>query len=289
MRPALVAVGFRAVSARASLELAFEAGVSLELLQAYFLIHDDWMDRDELRRGGPTVHVRLAGKFQDAHLGAASAILAGDYGAALALERLTHLRLAPARLRPALEAFSRMQSAAVLGQQLDVIGKARDVELVYRLKTASYTVRGPLELGAVLAGGSARELRVLGAIAEPLGVAFQLQDDLLGAFGDPKVTGKPLGNDLTAGKRTQLLVEARRRLRGERRALLDRVAGNARASRRDVTNALALLEACGAKASVEARIQTLSAEALSAARSGLTPLGRSLIEGAVQALTQRRH
>ncbi len=288
LRPALAAVGFRAVNDRAKLEAVFEAGVALELLQAYFLIHDDWMDKDAVRRGGPTAHVQLSEHFDDAHLGAASAILAGDYAAALALSQLTRLRVPEARLRPALAAFADMQAAAVLGQQLDLIGVAKDVEAAYTLKTGSYTVFGPLKLGAVLAGAGRRTLTTLARVSAPLGIGFQLRDDLLSAFGDPLVTGKPLGNDLRAGKRTVLLLEAKRRARGADRTLLSRVVGDPRAKPAELRQALGVLEATGARAAVEARILELSQRSLDAIAGGLTPLGAELLTGAVHALTERR-
>ncbi|MGC4092334.1 MAG: polyprenyl synthetase family protein [Polyangiaceae bacterium] len=200
LRPALLVTGFRAVSSR-DLGAAIEAGVALELLQSYFLIHDDWMDGDLVRRGGPSVHALLARSLRDEHKGAASAILAGDYAAALALEVLANLRVTANKTAEILAAFAEMQLSAVAGQQIDLVGKARDIEAAYVLKTGSYTVYGPLRLGAILAGGSARLQARLERLARPLGVGFQLRDDLLSAFGDPKRTGKPLGNDLKAGKR----------------------------------------------------------------------------------------
>lgn len=289
LRPALLVAGFRSVNARAKLELAFEAGVALELLQAYFLIHDDWMDRDTLRRGGPTVHVRLTAEFEDAHLGASSAILAGDYAAAIALERMAQLGAEPARLQVALRAFAEMQSAAVLGQQLDVIGQAKNVETVYALKTTSYTVLGPLRLGALLAGGDDRVLTVLERFAKPLGLAFQLRDDVLSAFGEPRVTGKPLGNDLIAGKRTVLLLEAEQRGSSAERRALSKVVGNARAGVRDVRAAIGALESSGALTIVERRIQQLARRAEAAVGDRLTPAGAQLLRGAVEVLTARRH
>src|SRR5215207_1636830 len=99
LRPALVALGQRAADARAELGLAVEVGAALELLHTYLLIHDDWMDDDAVRRGGPTVHVMLTRTFRSERLGHASAILAGDFALSLATETLTKLRVPDARLR----------------------------------------------------------------------------------------------------------------------------------------------------------------------------------------------
>lgn len=288
LRPALLVAGFRAVEPRKSLALAYQAGVALELLQAYFLIHDDWMDGDVTRRGGPTVHAFLSRRLRDEHKGAASGILAGDYAAALGLQVLSELSLTGPLAQRSLAAFAEMQLAAVAGQQIDLVARAKDIEAGYALKTGSYTVHGPLKLGAILAGGSARTLRTLEQVAAPLGVGFQLRDDLLSAFGEPSRTGKPLGNDLRAGKRTLLLIEALKRARGAERALLRRVVGNSKAKEGELRRALAVLDDCGARAAIEARVAVLRERALDALGSGVTAEGTALLTGAIQALTERR-
>ncbi|HWA76160.1 MAG TPA: polyprenyl synthetase family protein [Polyangiaceae bacterium] len=288
LRPALLVAGYRAVSPSKKLTLALEAGVALELLQAYFLIHDDWMDGDVTRRGGPTVHAFLSRRLRGEHRGAASAILAGDYAAALALEVLGQLSLREPFVKRSFAAFAEMQLAAVAGQQIDLVARATDVEAGYALKTGSYTVRGPLKLGAILAGGSARTLKTLEKVATPLGIGFQLRDDLLSAFGDPARTGKPLGNDLRAGKRTLLLIEALRRARGSERALLKRVVGNPKAKEGELRRALSVMDTCGARAAIEVRVADLRDQALNALGSGLSPEGTTLLTGAIRALTERR-
>jgi geranylgeranyl diphosphate synthase, type I len=289
LRPALLVVGYRSATVTAELEPALDAGVALELLQGYFLIHDDWMDRDSVRRGGPTVHEHLARRFHSQRTGHAAAILAGDYAVALAGEALSRIETDGARAKSIFACFSQMQLDAVAGQQLDLIGKARDVEAAYALKTGSYTVRGPLRLGALLGGGSARILNALDRYALPVGIAFQLRDDLLSAFGDPRETGKPFGSDLRRGKRTALLVTALKRARGRDHRLLERVVGNANASDDEVRRAVEVLERSGARAIIEARIDQLVEGALSALRAGrLTPEGHALLVGAARALTARR-
>jgi geranylgeranyl diphosphate synthase type I len=287
LRPALLVAGYRAASRRES-SAALDAGVALELLQSYFLIHDDWMDGDLVRRGGPSVHAILSRSLRDAHKGAASAILAGDYAAALALDVLARIRLPRATSTAVFAAFAEMQLSAVAGQQIDLVGKAQDIEAAYVLKTGSYTVYGPLRIGAILAGGSSRLISKLERLSRPLGVGFQLRDDLLSAFGDPKQTGKPLGNDLKAGKRTLLLAEALRRTRGKERVALSSVVGNARAKESAVKTALGVMDSCGARAWVESRVAELASEARKELGAGITPEGNALLEGAISALTERR-
>lgn len=288
LRPALVVAGLRAVSSSASTGPALDAGVALELLHTYFLIHDDWMDGDRVRRGGPSVHVALAERFRSEHKGNASAILAGDYAVALACDALARVATDPKRLRGAFEVFAEMQLGAVAGQQLDMVGKGRDVELGYALKTGSYTVEGPLKLGALLAGAKAATLQALSRYARPAGVAFQLRDDLLSLFGDPKQTGKPLASDLTSGKRTLLLRLALRRAKPAERVAIERVLEKPASKVPALRSALDAIVATTAPELVEKRIQELSEQALAQLSRAVSPLGRELLIGATEALSLRR-
>jgi geranylgeranyl diphosphate synthase type I len=288
LRPALVIVGLRTVSGSASLGPALDAGVALELLHTYFLIHDDWMDGDRVRRGGPSVHVALTERFHSEHKGNASAILAGDYAVALACDALSRVEVRAERLRAAFSAFAEMQLGAVAGQQLDMVGQGRDVELGYALKTGSYTVEGPLKLGALLAGAKPATLAALSSYGRPAGVAFQLRDDLLSLFGDPKQTGKPLASDLTSGKRTLLLRLALRRGKPKELSTIRKVLENPRAKLPALRAALDAMRATGAPELVEQRITQLTEQALGALDNGISPLGRQLLTGATHALAQRR-
>ena len=288
LRPALVVAGLRTASTSADTGPALDAGVALELLHSYFLIHDDWMDGDRVRRGGPSVHVALAERFRSEHKGNASAILAGDYAVALATEALAKVEARPERLRAVFSAFAEMQLGAVAGQQLDMVGEGRDVELGYALKTGSYTVEGPLKLGALLGGAKPALLDALSRFARPAGVAFQLRDDLLSLFGDPKHTGKPLASDLMSGKRTLLLRLALRRGKPRELSVIRKVLENPRAKLPALKAALKAMEATGAPELVEQRIAQLSEQALVALKKGVTPAGRELLLGATQALSQRR-
>lgn len=285
LRAALVVVGYRIAGGGLELSPCVAVCCAVELLHAYFLIHDDWMDQDELRRGGPAVHAALARQFGSPHLGAAGAVLAGDYTLALALRELGRAEVAPERRASVLGRFVTMQLDAVVGQQLDVLGSG-NWEDVYRLKTGSYTVLGPLQLGAALAGAPAELAALLEAFALPLGIAFQLRDDLLGAYSDPARTGKPRASDLIAGKRTLLLATALANSSASQ--ALSLVVGNPRATADAVGAALAAIDACGARASVEARIEELTQTArVALERSSLDAEGRGLLAGVLSALVDR--
>jgi geranylgeranyl diphosphate synthase, type I len=289
LRAALVVAGYRCVDTEGSLEPALEAGLSVELLHAYFLIHDDWMDQDRVRRGGPAVHAALAKHYGSEHLGGSAAILGGDLLVAHATAVIARLSIPPRRMPGALQTFARMQVHAVAGQQLDLVGGNEDPERTYELKTGSYTVSGPLVLGAQIAGGGARVLDTLERYAMPVGVAFQHRDDLLGAFGDPEQTGKPFASDVRSGKPTLLVRLAQKLATPTGRKALERAVGNERATRRQLERAVDVLEECGARREVEARIDELVARGLDALdRSPLSSEGNALLSDAAQALAHRR-
>jgi geranylgeranyl diphosphate synthase type I len=289
LRAVLLAASYEACGGEGGGRAVTDAGVSLELLQAYLLVHDDWMDGDDTRRGGPSAHALLRERFGSNSEGDTGAILAGDYGAAIALEILAAMPVAAPRLLAAIRELARVQGDVVIGQIIDVRGAAQtraQVEAMHRLKTASYTVRAPFLIGAALAGASSELTEGLSGAADPLGIAFQLRDDLLGSFGDPTLTGKSARGDLREGKRTAIIVE----LEGDREAdrLLPRVLGVADAPQEEVDALLKRMVDSGAKARVEARLAALLDEARSRlARLPLSAEGKAVLLGAVSALGSR--
>ncbi|HVU01960.1 MAG TPA: polyprenyl synthetase family protein [Polyangiaceae bacterium] len=289
LRAALVVAGYRAASGSADLEAALDAAVAIELLHAYFLIHDDWMDDDAVRRGGPTVHTVLAERYGSKRLGNSCAILAGDYSLALATEALARVDVPPERLPRAFAAFAEMQSDAIAGQQRDVLARSPDAEMTYLLKTGSYTVAGPLRMGAILAGGSESLATAFDRFAIPAGIAFQIRDDLLSAFGDESVTGKPFANDIKMGKRTLVVEHAFRLAKGRELAALRKAFGNARASRKDLEAAVRVLQRSGAEKAAEDRTLELARKAEEAILDmKVAKTGRALLSGALDALLERR-
>lgn len=286
LRAGLIAAGWLVAGGGEDLDAAIDGGVAFELLQAYLLIQDDWMDGDLTRRGGPSVHAALIKKFGDEQKGCSSAVLASDLTWGLAVETILHIEKLDAPIRlDVLKIFSRIHEDVVFGQQLDILGSAKDVEKVHDLKTGSYTMRGPLVLGATMAGGSAEQKDLLQRFATPLGIAFQQRDDLLGTFGDPAETGKPVGNDLIVGKRTVLMVEAERLLNDEQRQALARAFGRAEATAEDVAAATLALESSGARRAVEKNQAALCDAALEVLeKSNLPAAVRPVLTGIVDAL-----
>jgi geranylgeranyl diphosphate synthase type I len=287
-RPTLLMAAYRAVDDGAPDAIALDAGVALELLQTYLLVHDDWMDRDDVRRGGPAVHAMLAHHYGSRTMGDAAALLAGDYAAAASLEALATIKSNPDRIAKATLLFAQIQQDAIRGQQIDLAGRSENIEVMHDLKTGSYTVRGPMLLGAILAGASPEALARLSRFAQPLGVAFQLRDDLLGAFGDPKETGKPFGSDIRSGKKTALVDEALGRLRPADRHVVSDTLGRRDATDAQVKTVVALFERSGARDAVERRLSQLAKKALSSLEgAGLSKRGSALLVGSAKALTAR--
>lgn len=282
-RPMMVEAGYGAVSPGAA-DTVVDAGASLEVLQSYLLIHDDWMDQDDERRGGPAVHAMYRGRY-DLHMANSLGILAGDLASTYSLELLMGGPFAAEQLGKAVQIFLQIQKEVLLGQHLDITAHP-DVAKMHDLKTTSYTVRGPLLLGAALAGASDAQNEALTAYANPLGEAFQLADDLLGTFGNMATTGKP-GNDVKNRKRTSLVGEAERLLAPGSRDVLDRVmAGEEKEG--DVDAAVALLVSCGAKANVENRLRQRADESKAALQGApLDSAGITILAGLADRLALR--
>lgn len=189
---------------------------ALETYHNYTLLHDDLMDKADMRRGRPTVHK----KWDDN-----TAILSGDTMLVLAYEHLA--KCDTKYLKPALDLFTETALEVSEGQQFDMEFETRNdvaeeeyIEMI-RLKT-SVLLACALKMGAVVAGASDADANALYAFGEKVGLAFQLQDDLLDVYGDPKVFGKAIGGDITSNKKTFMLINAFNRADAETRAELKR-------------------------------------------------------------------
>jgi geranylgeranyl diphosphate synthase type I len=284
-------------------EALVRAAGALELLHASALVHDDYMDASDTRRGRPSVHRAFAARHRaegwrgdPEQYGAAAAILLGDLLLSWADEQLRTCGFGPPQVLDALRYFDTTRSEVIGGQFLDVSVQARgaaDVEQsmrVLRYKSAKYSVERPLHVGAALAGGATEVMDTLTAYGVPLGEAFQLRDDLLGVFGDPEVTGKPAGDDLTEGKRTVLVALALEALHGtdpEGSKLLDDSLGQP-LDGKEVAELQRIIVRSGAQARVEERIDELMHRSLSALDgSGVVADSQSTLRGLAAAATQR--
>ena len=288
LRPALMVAAYELFDDNAlENDTLLDAACAMELLQSYFLIHDDIMDGDSVRRGGASVHASLQQKTGDAHMGVYLGILAGDLGVALHEWVLSQLSCAPRTRQRLHQLFSRMHMDVVMGQTLDLQGTASPEDIVSR-KTASYTTVGPLCCGAAIGGATEHQLAQIAAMARPLGVAFQYRDDLIGMFGDEKVAGKPVGSDLRNGKRTLLLTDAIAHLTDDDRDTLTSLLDTSPLNDDALTRALALIEKSGARARCEKRIDILCQEVLGALSSlTLRKTGTAFLEWLTRLLAYR--
>ena len=292
--------GHRAVAPPVDEAAVVRACASLELLHASALVHDDYMDASDSRRGRPATHRTFEREHGAAgwrgdpqQYGAAGAILLGDLLLAWSDELLRRCGLPLPVVAPALEVFDLCRTEVIAGQFLDVSAQARghaDVDTamtVLRYKSAKYSIERPLHLGAALAGASAATLAELTSFGLPLGEAFQLRDDLLGVYGDPAATGKPAGDDLVEGKRTVLVALALDAAPAADAALLDRSLGTA-LSPADVQRLRDVIDGSGARAQVEAVIDQLTDVALAALdRASIDQTAREVLRGLASAVTQR--
>ena len=212
LRPAFCHWAFAGAGGDPGDPAVVDAGAALELLHAFALLHDDVMDGSSLRRGRPTVHVDFAARHggsgwrgEARRFGEGVAILVGDL--AFVYADLLMVGAPP----EATAVFNELRVELNIGQALDLIGTAqarRDrpmARLIACYKSGKYTIERPLHLGAALVGRLGDLAGPLSGYGLPLGEAFQMRDDILGTFGDPAVTGKPVGEDLREGKPTPLL------------------------------------------------------------------------------------
>ncbi len=247
---------------------ALDGGCALEILHAFALAHDDVMDGSDTRRGAPTVWRKFVQRHrdrrwlgEDRRFGEAAAVLVGDMAMVLADRTL-------GEVTPETRAvWDGLRTELNMGQFLDVVGSARgsatadEARKIIEHKTARYTVVRPLQLGAALAGRPDLA-EPLARHGRPVGMAFQLRDDVMGAFGDPAATGKPVGDDLREGKPTLLMALARSAATQSQRAVLEAVGSEM--DDETVAGVQQVIVDTGALARLEDEISDLLEEALDA-------------------------
>jgi geranylgeranyl diphosphate synthase, type I len=300
LRARFLIAGWRAVAEHAGSPAitpdVIAAAASLEVFQAAALVHDDIIDNSDTRRGRPSAHRALeadhtrAGWTGDAAaFGRAGAVLLGDLLVAWS-DDLFESGLAGSRpeiAAAAREQYAVMRRDVTVGQFLDIAEEAAfrsepDDQHAARalrvasLKSARYSVQQPLLIGAALAGADLDQTAALRAFGHPLGMAFQLRDDVLGVFGDSAVTGKPSGDDLREGKRTVLVAYARENLPAGVRTAIDELLGDPALDAGQIASLQRTIHDSGALERVEALIADYTREAdraLSGARLANAAVG----------------
>ena len=263
LRAALVFLGYEALTSENSRapvgddgNSVLDTAAAIELLQAGLLVHDDIMDKDEIRRGKPTLHIALEERLRelnraslpsirdypskispifDGRIGESLAICAGDIYYFIAFKLLAKSLPARSQLFP-LEMIK-----VCLAQMQDVqSGNAADFPSIYEAlkmytyKTARYTIALPLMAGAALAGADENSLNILENFGEKVGALFQLQDDSLGLFADSAQLGKPIGSDIREGKKTPHMVLLLPLLNAKERIKFFDIFGNSSVEPKDI-------------------------------------------------------
>jgi geranylgeranyl diphosphate synthase type I len=268
LRPLLCWAAFLGAGGNRRDTQVLDVCAALELLHGFAIVHDDVMDGADRRRGRTSLHRLLACRHRsegwngDAErFGTGTAVLIGDLAFLLADVLMT---AQPTGVRLL---WNELRLELTMGQYVDLDSAARSdhdpdrARWVAAYKSGRYTVERPLHLGATVAGASGRLVRGYRRYGAPLGEAFQLRDDVLGVFGDPAVTGKPVGADLREGKPTLLFAVATRRAGPAAQQTLAR-AGRPDMTEADVERVRQVMVDCGALAVVEQAITDRTEEAI---------------------------
>jgi geranylgeranyl diphosphate synthase type I len=274
LRPAFCFWGFVGAGGDPTDELVIDAGAALELLHAFALFHDDVMDGSLTRRGEPTTNAKfeashgankLAGESR--RFGDGVAILVGDLAYVYSDQLMRNAS------PQAWTIWNELRIELNFGQYLDMLGSAMNerrrekAERICRYKSGKYTIERPLHLGALLAAPTRDDLiPVLSTYGLPLGDAFQMRDDVLGAFGDTAITGKPVGDDLREGKPTPLMAIASARANVAQLKELQLV-GNQDLTPEQIARVQEVIRETGALDELETVITRLTDEAIAAVQN----------------------
>jgi geranylgeranyl diphosphate synthase type I len=270
LRPGFCHWGYIGAGGGEADQIDIDAGAAFELMHAFALFHDDVMDDADSRRNQPTTHVVAAKEHaekgwagESRRFGEGVAILVGDLAFVYADQLLEEATPEAARI------WNELRIELNIGQYLDILGgvsRTRDIvksERICRYKSGKYTIERPLHLGAVLAAPERMDelLPHLSNYGLPLGDAFQMRDDVMGAFGDEAVTGKPVGGDLIEGKPTPLLARATRSATDAQREVLELV-GDPEMTPEVVARLQQVIIDTGALAELEQHISDLTESAV---------------------------
>jgi geranylgeranyl diphosphate synthase, type II len=276
-RPYMTLLSYQAAGGDRPLSDIIPAASAQEILHLALLVHDDIIDRDTVRYGV----ANIAGQYRQSYAGTlnqediehyanAAAILAGDLLLSGAYELTGRLNLPANDVVEATKTLSEAIFAVAGGELLDTesafSGNPANAESIAAHKTASYSFIGPLVMGAKLADAPEQYIEHLTAFGSNLGIAFQLQDDVLSVFGDSSITGKTTIGDIREGKRTYLTEQFYRLASNEQKERFKRLYGKVTISEADAEVVRTLLQDSGARQATHERISTFSiraAEALS--------------------------
>jgi len=302
IRPMMMCWGYKAAGGKNYKEIV-KTSVSIELIHAFLLMHDDIIDRDDMRRGKKTIHARyrdynkqfLLGKDAE-HFGQSVSIVLGDFIYSLGNQVLFESKF---EARSIIQALNKLQS--IVG--VTCVGEVQDVHMEYKKsvtdkeilnmyenKTAKYTFEGPLQLGAMLAGADDAFCDKLSTYAIPLGIAFQIRDDILGVFGDEKKTGKSANSDIMEGKKTFMVNRAYKNATTEQKRILNESLGNQDIDAKGIKKFQETIINTGARNEVEDYMQKLLLQSQKALdKIALTQETKELFFGLTTYLNKREN
>ena len=302
VRPQLTLLAYEAFGGLNS-EKIIPIAAAQELLHFSLLIHDDIIDRDYIRYGVPNV----SGQYQDyyqsfvknktelTHYANSAALLGGDLMLSSAYKLITSSSVSDKDKITAQSLLNQSIFEVAAGELLDTEAafmplRSGDTIKIARYKTASYSFIVPLLTGAHLGGASEKQLGLLQSFASSLGIAYQLVDDLLGVFGDEKVTGKSTSSDLTEGKHTYMIEFCLENLTPSKREVFDAAFGKPDASPAMIMQLKDIIASSGARDHTEKAILEYAHTARTALQSlNLTPTDTSSFEQFIIKVTDRSY
>ncbi|MCJ8305992.1 MAG: polyprenyl synthetase family protein [Nitrosopumilus sp.] len=256
LRPYMVIRSCQIVGGKSS--NAMNAASAVEMVHNFSLVHDDIMDNDEMRHGVPTVHKKY---------GMPLAILAGDVLFSKAFQIISNSKLSDSATTQLVSRLSKACVDICEGQLLDIKmaeerkipSKAEYITMIGKKTAALFDVS--CAMGAICASNKSKDVSNLSSFGRNLGIAFQITDDLIGVMGDPKVTKKPVGNDLREGKKSLPILMAIKLVKGKDKKIILKAFGNSKVTKKDLNKAVEVIRSLGIEESVRKQAQKYSEKA----------------------------
>lgn len=248
IRPILMYFGYVAAGGKDKKKI-IKAAIGIELIHNFLLMHDDVMDHGQKRHGVETINAVYAkinrknfnNDFAAEHFGNSMAINAGDFLHSLGIRAILNSGFQPELIYRTIFEIESIITTTVIGQVQDIFMEnkkdvsEKEVLEMYKNKTARYTIGGPFRLGAILAKANPKFLEKINLFAIPLGMAFQIQDDILGVFETSKKLGKDSGADIKEGKKTLLIINAIKNAEKKDKIFLKKELKNGKISAKKIT------------------------------------------------------
>lgn len=304
LRPSFVYYTYKLCGGTNEKEI-MKIAAAIELIHVFLLVEDDFMDIATKRRGYPTInetyrkwHAKNLFKKDSTHFGNTIAVNVGLMCDHIAMNIVNNSNFDLELVRKAQNQINNQIIITGHGQIHDMLNEVssdlteEDIINVLYWKTGIYTYNNPIQVGAILAGAIDKQLELLAEYAIPGGVAFQIQDDILGTFGDEENTGKSADGDIIEGKQTLLTYHAYNKATKAEKAVMDKVIGNPKATKKQVDEVRKIFVSTGALEISKNKALELVKKAKSSllknkARAGWTKEGVEYLEGIADYMIER--